>query len=84
MADIALSVADNGRVVLPVALRRRLNVVRGGTLVIREEEGRLVLESADEVITRAQDIVRRFAPDATGVVDELSAERRAEAEREEG
>ena len=82
MAEIALSVADNGRVVLPVALRRRLNVVRGGILVIREVEGRLVLESADEAITRAQDIVRRFAPDVVGVVDELSAERRAEAERE--
>ncbi len=84
MGDIAISVADNGRIVLPVALRRRLNVVRGGTLVIREEDGRLVLESADAAITRAQDIVRRFAPDATGVVDELSAERRAEAEREDG
>lgn len=84
MDDIAISVADNGRVVLPVALRRRLNIVRGGTLVIREEEGRFVLESADEAITRAQGIVRRFAPDAAGVVDELSAERRAEAEREDG
>ena len=84
MGDIAISVADNGRIVLPVALRRRLDVVRGGTLVIREEDGRLVLESADEAITRAQDIVRRFAPDAVGVVDELFAERRAEAEREHG
>ena len=83
MGDIAISVADNGRVVLPVALRRRLNVVRGGTLLIREEEGRLVIESADEAITRAQDIVRRFAPDAVRVVDELSAERRAEAKRDE-
>ena len=82
MGEIAISVADNGRIVLPVALRRRLNVVRGGTLVIREEEGRLLLESADEAITRAQDIVRQFAPDVVGVVDELSAERRAEAKRE--
>ena len=82
MSEIAISVADNGRVVLPVALRRRLNVVRGGTLVIREEEGRLVLENADAGVTRAQAIVRRFASDAKGVVDEFSAERRAEAERE--
>ncbi len=82
MGDIAISVADNGRIVLPLALRRRLDVVRGGTLVIREEDGRLLLESADAAITRAQDIVRRFAPDAAGVVDELSAERRADAERE--
>ena len=84
MGDIAISVADNGRIVLPVARRRRRNVVRCGTLVIIEENGRLVLESADEAITRAQDIVRRFAPDAVGVVDELFAERRAEAEREDG
>ena len=83
MSEIALSIADNGRVVLPVAIRLRLNVVRGGTLVIREEEGRLVLESADEGITRAQALVRSFAPSAKGVVDELSAERRAEAERED-
>ena len=83
MGEIAISVADNGRLVLPVALRRRLNVVRGGTLVIREEEGRLVLESADEGVTRAQAIVRSFAPNVQGVVDELSAERRAEAERED-
>ena len=69
---------------LPVALRRRLNVVRGGTLVIREEEGRLMLESADEAISRAQDIVRRFAPDAIDVVDEFLAERRTEAESEDG
>ncbi len=82
MGDISISVADNGRIVLPLALRRRLDVVRGGTLVIREEDGRLLLESSDAAITRAQDIVRRFAPNATGVVDELSAERRAEAERE--
>ncbi len=82
MDDISISVADNGRIVLPLALRRRLDVVRGGTLVIREEDGRLLLESSDAAITRAQDIVRRFAPNATGVVDELSAERRAEAERE--
>ncbi len=83
MSEVTISVADNGRIVLPVALRRRLNVVRGGTLVIREEDGRFLLESADEAVTRAQAIVRRFAPDAAGVVEELLAERRDEAERED-
>jgi bifunctional DNA-binding transcriptional regulator/antitoxin component of YhaV-PrlF toxin-antitoxin module len=84
MTEIAISVASNGKVVLPVDLRRRLNVVRGGVLVIRDEGDRLVLENADEAIARAQAIVRRFAPDAVGVVEELSAERRAEVEREAG
>ena len=83
MSELTVSVAENGRVVLPLALRRRLNVIRGGTVVIREEEGRLLLESVDDAIGRAQALVRRFAPDATGVVDELLDERRDEAERED-
>ena len=82
MDDVTVSVAGNGRLVLPLALRRRLNIARGGAIVIREEEGRLLLESLDDAVTRAQALVRRFAPDATGVVDEFLAERRAEAERE--
>ena len=44
MSDLTVTVAENGRVVLPLALRRRLNVTRGGTVVIREEDGRLLLE----------------------------------------
>lgn len=82
MDELTVSVAENGRVVLPLVLRRRLNVVRGGTVVIREEEGRVLLESVDDAIARAQALVRQFAPGATGVVDELLSERRAEAERE--
>jgi AbrB family looped-hinge helix DNA binding protein len=84
MDDVTVSVADNGRVVLPHALRRRLNVLGGGTIVIREEEGRLMLESADDGIHRAQAIVRRFVPDAGQVVDEFLNERRAEAAHEDG
>ncbi len=82
MDDVTVSVAENGRLVLPVALRRRLNVAKGGTIVVREEDGRLLLESLDDAIGRAQALVRRFAPDATGVVDEFLADRRAEAEGE--
>ena len=82
MDDMTVSVAENGRLVLPVAVRRRLNIAKGGTIVIRKEDGRLLLESLDDAIGRAQALVRRFAPDATGVVDEFLAERRAEAEGE--
>ena len=82
MNELTVSVAENGRVVLPAGLRRRLNVLRGGTIVIREEDGRLLLESVDDAIGRAQALIRKFAPDVTGVVDEFLSERRVEAERE--
>ena len=62
--EIAISVADNGRIVLSVALRRRLKLVRGGTLMIRKEEGRLILENADEAITRAQGRCDRTSTEA--------------------
>ena len=82
MDDLTVSVAENGRVILPAAVRRRLDVLDGGTIVIREEQGRLVLESATDSIRRAQAIVQRFAPGALGVTEEFLAERRAEAVRE--
>ena len=59
MDEVAVSVAENGRLVMPVELRRRLNIAKGGTIVIREEDGRLLLESLDDAIGRAQARVAR-------------------------
>ena len=81
MQGYRVTIAANGRMVLPAHLRERLNVAEGGMIIIHEEEGRLVIESADDAVRRAQAIVRRHAPHVASVVDELLAERRAEAER---
>ena len=82
MEHYRVQIAANGRMVLPAGLRQQLHVEGGGLLIIREDEGRLVLESVDDAIRRAQALVRRYAPDAQGVADELLAERRADAARE--
>lgn len=79
MEHYRVQIAANGRMVLPAGLRRHLHVEGGGLVIIREDEGRLVLESVDDAVRRAQALVRRYAPQATGVTDELLAERRAEA-----
>ena len=82
MEHYRVQIAANGRMVLPVGLRQQLHVEGGGLLIIREDEGRLVLESVDDAVRRAQALVRRYAPGAQGVTDELLAERRADAARE--
>lgn len=82
MEHYRVSISANGRMVLPASLRQQLHVEGGGLLIIREDEGRLVLESVDDAVRRAQDLVHRYAPEAQGVVDEFLAERRADAERE--
>ncbi len=82
MEHYRVSISANGRMVLPASLRQQLHVEGGGLLVIREDEGRLVLESVDDAVRRAQALVRRYAPATQGVTDELIAERRADAARE--
>lgn len=82
MERYRVQIAAKGRMVLPAGLRQQLHVEGGGLLIIREDEGRLVLESVDDAVRRAQALVRRYAPEAQSVADELLTERRAEASRE--
>ena len=82
MEPYRVSISANGRMVLPAGLRQQLHVEGGGLLVIGEDEGRLVLESVDDAVRRAQALVRRYAPSAQGVADELLAERRIDGTRE--
>lgn len=82
MEHYRVQIAANGRMVLPVGLRQQLHVEGGGLLIIRADEGKLVLESVDDAVRRAQALVRRYAPAARGVTDELLSERRVDAARE--
>ena len=82
MEHYRVQIAANGRMVLPAGLRQQLHVEGGGLLIIRQDEGKLVLESVDDAVRRAQALVRRYAPAVQGVTDELLFERRADAARE--
>lgn len=82
MTQFQITVASDGTLVLPPHLRRHLQIETGGHVLIREEDGRVVLESFSSATSHAQAIVRRYAPDAHDVVDEFLAERRADAARE--
>ncbi|GBF04189.1 transcriptional regulator, AbrB family [Deinococcus aerius] len=72
---------ENGhRLTLPPEVVEMLALQEGDTLVLTLEEGRVVLQSQRQV-TRA--IQSKYArPEFSGMVEELIAERRAEAERE--
>lgn len=80
--QVSIQVGPQGRVVIPAEWRRALNISPGDSLVARIEDGRIVLETRENVIAR---IRKRFenAIKEPSVVDELIAERREEARREE-
>jgi bifunctional DNA-binding transcriptional regulator/antitoxin component of YhaV-PrlF toxin-antitoxin module len=84
MARKALSIrlGPQGRLVVPVELRRELDLEEGAELAIRSDGRRLILEPRREVLRRLR---RRFADvDDVSLAAELAADRAEEARRETG
>lgn len=77
-----LTIAPNGRVVIPSGMRAALGIPDGGRVVARLVDGTVVLEPISIAIRRAQDYVRQFVPEGVSLADELIAERRATADHE--
>lgn len=73
---------ENGRMILPAELRQLLGVGKGDRIVIQADGQRIELTTAGRARDLARERVRQRFPDASGVVDEFIAERRAEATRE--
>lgn len=80
---MTVRVGPDGRILVPVELRRQLGLTAGTPLVAHVEDDRLVLERRDGVLKRLQ---AQFAavPPEVSLVDELIADRLREAEREAG
>lgn len=75
-----VNLRPDGSFTLPPEVVEALSLHEGDTLLLTLEEQRVVLQSQRQV-TRA--IQAKYArPEFAGMVDELIAERRAEAERE--
>ncbi len=73
---------QGGRIVIPAAYRKALGLNVGDEVILRLDDGELRLFTRLQAIRRAQELMRRYIPDDRSLVDELIAERRAEAARE--
>lgn len=78
-----LAVRDDGSVMLPLEVREAFEVLEGGAVMAKLEGDEFKLVSAATALRRAQGGLRRHMPEGVSAVDELIAERRREAEREE-
>ena len=76
-------VGPQGRIVIPAHIRDALDIRPGQDLIARADDGRLVLEKREQILTRLQDTFTQVSR-GVSLVDELIAERRAEARREAG
>ena len=74
---------EDGRIVIPAAARRELGLTPGQTLVLESDGDTLLIRTGDAVLRDTQGYFRRFAAPGVSVVDDLIADRRAEAAVEE-
>jgi len=76
-----LALSKQGRLVIPARLRRALGLQPGDRLVARQDGDRIILERREAVERRVKARVANIPQDAS-LVDELLADRRAEAAKE--
>lgn len=77
--SVPVRLGPQGRLVVPVELRRDLGLEEGTELAIRSDGHRLILEPKSEILRRLR---RRFTDVDTSLSDELASDRREEARRE--
>lgn len=77
-----LQLGNRGRIVLPAAVRHRLDLKQGDRLILSvEADGTLLLQGARTLAQRLQGMFAELAP-GVDLADELLADRRAEARRD--
>jgi AbrB family looped-hinge helix DNA binding protein len=77
-----LTLNEQGRVTIPAQIRRAAGLEAGTPLVAYVEDGRVILETREQLAARLRRDVAASWVGEGSVVDELIADRRAEAARE--
>jgi AbrB family looped-hinge helix DNA binding protein len=78
--DLSIVVGDRGRVVLPSEVRAALGIRQGTKMLLSTEpDGSLRLRPYAVVAAESRGLLTQLAPAGVSLIDELLAERRAEA-----
>jgi AbrB family looped-hinge helix DNA binding protein len=82
MEFVWTKVGEGGRIVLPASYRKALGLCIGDRVLLEREGDEVRVLSQDGAIRKLQEEVARYIPPDVSLVDELIADRRAEAARE--
>jgi len=79
MNEVKTKISGSGRIVIPAAYRKELDIKPGDDVVITLEEGEIRLFTSRQAIRHAQQLVRRHVPEGRNLSQELIQERSEEA-----
>jgi AbrB family looped-hinge helix DNA binding protein len=82
MAAETTTMSENGRILIPAAIRKAAGVKPKEALTVRVDEEGIHIQTRRQAIKRAQTLVRRITGGRTGLVAEFLRERREEAARD--
>ena len=82
MRVLGAQVNEQGRVVIPAAIRKQMGINGPIDVLFRYEDGVLTVETIEDAVTRVQRIVASHIDTDRSLVDDLIAQRRAEAAAE--
>jgi AbrB family looped-hinge helix DNA binding protein len=74
---------ENGRIVIPIHIREAMGIKPGDVLNVSLDEDGLRVQTQRQQIAQAQAVVRKLFGPGRSLSQELIAERRLEAKREE-
>jgi AbrB family looped-hinge helix DNA binding protein len=75
-------VNENGRILIPAAIREQMGLKLGDSVVLTLEDGVLRVESYRAIIRKMQQEMKQYKKPGVSITDEFIAERREEARRE--
>lgn len=76
---LQVNITANGRMSLPAAIRKRLGLESGGSVLVEETSDGVVLRTVSQAVARAQAIAKRYADHPNSSVDAFLAGRRVDS-----
>ena len=79
LMTVQVNITPNGRMSLPVNIRKRLGLEGGGAVLLEETEDGVVLRTVHQAVARAQAIAKKYAGHPDASVDAFLAGRRTDS-----
>lgn len=80
---VTVAVAEDGSMILPAEVRHALRLTGAGEVILIQDEKGIELTTTDRLIEGVRTLAAPYLQGRGSLVDELIADRRAEAECEE-